>query len=324
MKAILTDQNKNLLWSDVPDPVLHDHEVLVKISAAALNRADLMQRNGEYPPPEGWPEWMGLEIAGVIVSVGTEAAKKSNYKVGDNVCALLGGGGYAEYAVVPYELLMPIPHGFTMEEAASIPEVYATAYLDLVLEGNLQRGETVLVHAGASGVGIAATQIAKSAGARVIVTVRSDEKAEEIRKYGADHIVNSKKEDVRGIFERYDIDLVLDCVGGKLMGECFGKMARYGRWIMIATLGGNVTEIDLKTLYAKRLKLIGSTLRSRTLQEKANILRSLVEHIYPHFEKGEFKPVIYKVLPVKDAETAHRILERNENIGKVVLKISDC
>ncbi|NLO75077.1 MAG: NAD(P)H-quinone oxidoreductase [candidate division WS1 bacterium] len=321
MKAMLTGPDRSLLWTDVPDPDLQDDEVLVKVHAAGVNRADLMQRNGEYPSPEGWPEWMGLEVAGVVERLGAEADQNAPYRVGDRVCALLGGGGYAEQVAVPYDLLMPLPEGFTLEEAAAVPETYATAYLNLFLEGGLQPGETVLIHAGASGVGIAASQLAKAFGARVIATVRSENKAAALRTHGVDVVVNSRQEDVRGLFDSYPVDVVLDPVGGSLMGECFAKLAPHGRWIVIATLGGDTTEIDLRTLYRKRLRLVGSTLRNRTREEKAALLGNLVEFVFPHFEQGSLRPVLYRVLPVSEAEAAHEILERNENLGKVILTI---
>lgn len=322
MHAMLTDSSRNLVWTEVPDPVLREDEVLVRVAAAGVNRADLLQRDGLYPSPEGWPEWMGLEIAGVVERLGAEAARHSPFRVGDPVCALLGGGGYAEYAAVPYDLLLPVPRGFTLEEAAAVPEVYATAYLNLFLEGHLQRGETLLVHAAASGVGIAALQLGKAAGAQVLATVRSDEKACALRDHGADVILNSRREDVRDLFDAYAVDVVLDPVGGPLLGECFANLAPFGRWIVIATLGGDRSEIDLRALYVKRLRLLGSTLRSRTRKEKAALLRLLVETVFPHFERRDFGPVLYQALPLAEAEAAHRILERNENVGKVVLTLS--
>lgn len=321
MKAILVDEEKNLYFGDVPDPAVGDSQVLIRISCAAINRADLLQRAGDYPPPPGCPEWMGLEVSGIIEKMGKTAAEKSGFHVGDAVCTLLGGGGYAEYVTVEYDMLMPVPKGFSMEEAAAIPEVYATAYLNLFREGNLRPGETLLIHAGASGVGIAATQIAKAFGARVIASVRSDEKAEAIRPFGADVIYNSKKTDTLAVMEENPVDLVIDCVGGADMGKCFAALNRGGRWIMIATLGGNMTEIDLKTVYKKGIRLIGSTLRSRTPAFKAEILASLVRDVFPYFESNAFRPHIYKVYPWAEAETAQEEMRNNNNIGKIVLKI---
>ena len=211
MKAMLTDENKNLVWTDVENPVLKDDEILIKTSAFALNRADLLQRSGDYPSPPGCPEWMGLEISGVIEKMGAIAEEKSDFKIGDKVCALLGGGGYSEYSAVRYDMVLPIPTGFSMVEAAAIPEVYSTAYLNLFIEGNLKKNETYLVFAGASGVGIASTQIAKAYGAKVIATVRSDEKKEELKKFGADIIVNTKKEDIEKIFSENEKLMKTSC-----------------------------------------------------------------------------------------------------------------
>ena len=198
MKAILVDENKNLVWSDVADPVIKDDEVLVKIHAAALNRADLLQRQGKYPSPAGCPEWMGLEIAGVIAEVGNSV---TNWKIGDRVCALLGGGGYAEYVTVRYDMLMPIPENCSMVEAAAIPEAFATAYLNLFIEGKIQKGNTLLMHAGASGLASVVIPMAKAFGVRVITTVISDEKAASIAHLGADLVVNTKKENIADVLK---------------------------------------------------------------------------------------------------------------------------
>lgn len=321
MKAMLTDEQKNLVWTEVDRPVPKADEVLIETKAFSLNRADLMQRNGDYPSPPGCPPWMGLEIAGTIAEIGETAKKASNFNVGDRVCALLGGGGYAEFSAVQSGMVMPIPNGFSFAEAAAIPECYATAYLNLFYEGNLKKGETFLVFAGASGVGIAATQLAKLWGAKVIATVRSDEKAEKIKKFGADLIVNTKTTDIETVFSQQEIDLVLDCVGGPDMGKCFGRMARYGRWIDIATLGGDVTELDLKTVYKKGLRLIGSTLRSRTPEMKAEILKKLTEEVFPHFASGALRPEIYKTFSVEQTDEAHAMMAANENIGKLVITL---
>ena len=196
MKAMLIDDQKNLVWSDVPDPVIRPDEVLVKIYAAALNRADLLQRQGKYPSPPGCPEWMGLEISGEIVEVGSAV---TGWKVGDRVCALLGGGGYAEYVAVKYDMLMPVPKGLSMTEAAALPEAYATSYLNLFIEGHLEKGQTAFIPAGASGLASVAIPMAKAFGARVITSVLSDEIAEKIRNLGADIIINSVTQDVAAV-----------------------------------------------------------------------------------------------------------------------------
>lgn len=326
MKAILVNDDRSLRWDDVPNPAVGAEDVLVKIEYAALNRADLMQREGDYPPPEGAPDWMGLEISGEIAEVGAEAAKKSDWKKGDKVCALLGGGGYAEYVNVKYDMLMPVPENCTMAEAAAIPEAFATAYLNLFFEGGLKPGNTFLMNAGASGLASVVIPMAKAFGARVITTVLSDEIASSIKHLNADVIVNTSKENICDVLERelndgHPVDVAIDCLGGEIMGKCLHYMSHGGRWIMIAALAGQMTEIDLKNIYVRNVRVIGSTLRSRTLEFKAHILSELVKNVFPKVEEGLVKPTVYKVLPITEAEAAHDILYRGENIGKVVLKV---
>ena len=318
MKAILVDESKNLKWAEVPEPVLKPGEVMVEIGASGVNRADLMQRDGLYPPPPGCPEWMGLEIAGEITTVTPEAVQAS-CRPGDRVCALMGGGGYAERAAVHHSMLMPVPKGFSLAEAAAVPEAYATAYLNLILEGRLHKGETCLVFAGASGVGIACTHIAKAFDAKVVATVRSDEKAAALEAVGADLIVNTRKTPPTQIFEEHPVNLVIDCVGGPDAGACFARMARYGRWVSIATLGGAETTLDMSTVYKKGLRLIGSTLRSRAPEVKAEILAGLVRDVFPHFEQGRFRPLVHKTFDIRDAEAAHAEMKANRNTGKIIL-----
>lgn len=325
MKAMLVDENKNLVWSDVADPVIKDDEVLVKIHAAALNRADLLQRQGKYPSPAGCPEWMGLEIAGEIVKLGKEV---KNWNVGDKVCALLGGGGYAEFVAVKWDMLMPIPKGLEFEEAAALPEAYATSYLNLFLEGHLEKGQTAFIPAGASGLASVAIPMAKAFGARVITSVLSDEIAEKIKPLGADIIINSTTQDVAEILKHEEengapVNVSMDCLCGETLGKSLPFMARGGYWIVISTLAGVETNVQLRPLLTKGLHLVGSMLRNRTPQFKAFILSELVEKVWPKIESGAIKPSIYKVLPIEKAEEAHAILERGENVGKVVLKIGE-
>ena len=220
MKAMLVDENRNLVWSDVPAPVIKDDEVLVKIYAAALNRADLLQREGKYPSPKGCPEWMGLEISGEIVELGKSV---SNWKLGDKVCALLGGGGYAEYVAVKHDMLMPVPRGITMEEASSLPEAYATSYLNLFIEGHLEAGQTAFIPAGASGLASVAIPMAKAFGARVITSVLSDEIAEKIKPLGADVIINSTTQCVEEVLKAEEergtpVSVSMDCLSGETLG----------------------------------------------------------------------------------------------------------
>ncbi|MDO5477773.1 MAG: NAD(P)H-quinone oxidoreductase [Clostridia bacterium] len=326
MKAILVNDDKSLRWDEVENPVIKPDEVLVEIHAAALNRADLMQREGDYPPPPGCPEWMGLEIAGVIKEVGAFAKEKSDWKVGDKVCALLGGGGYAEFVSVRYDMLMPVPSNCTMVEAAAIPEAFATAYLNLFIEGGIKEGNTLLMNAGASGLASVIIPMAKAFGARVITTVLTEDKKEAIAHLNADRVVVSEKEDIVEVLKEelsagHGVDVAIDCLGGDFMGKCIHYLTHGARWIMIAALAGTKTEIDLKNIYVRNVRIIGSTLRSRTPDMKAFILSELVKNVYPKIEAGQVMPTIYKVLPITEAESAHEILYRGENVGKVVLTV---
>ena len=326
MKAILVNDDRSLRWDEVPMAVCGEDDCLVKIEAAALNRADLMQREGDYPPPAGCPEWMGLEVAGTVIEVGKGAETKSKWQVGDKVCALLGGGGYAEYVNVKYDMLMPIPKNCTMVEAAAIPEAFATAYLNLFIEGNIKEGNTLLMNAGASGLASVIIPMAKAFGVRVITTVLTDEIAERIKHLNADRVVVTTKEDISLVLKEeleagHSVDVAIDCLGGEIMGKCIHYLTHGARWIMIAALAGTKTEIDLKNIYVRNVRIIGSTLRSRTPEIKAQILAGIVRDVYPKIEAGLCKPTIHAVLPIQEAEAAHDILYKGKNIGKVVLTV---
>jgi NADPH2:quinone reductase len=260
------------------------------------------------------------------VEIGKGAAEKSEWKLGDKVCALLGGGGYAEYANVKYDMLMPVPKNCSMIEAAAIPEAFATAYLNLFIEGGLKEGNTLLMNAGASGLASVIIPMAKAFGARVITTVLSDEIAANIKHLGADVVVNTTKQDIVEVLKEelangHGVDVAIDCLGGEVMGKCIHFLTHGARWIMIAALAGTKTEIDLKNIYVRNVRIIGSTLRSRTPEMKAFILSELVKNVWSKVETGEVKPTIYKVLPIQEAEAAHDILYRGENVGKVVLTV---
>lgn len=326
MKAILINDDRSLRWDNVPDPVCGFDDCLIKIEAAALNRADLMQREGNYPPPAGCPEWMGLEVAGEIIKMGEGAREKSSYKVGDKVCALLGGGGYAEYVNVKYDMCMPVPKNCTLIEAAAIPEAFATAYLNLFIEGGIKEGNTLLMHAGASGLASVIIPMAKAFGVRVITTVRTREFANNISHLGADRVVATDEEDIVEVLKEeleagHSVDVAIDCLGGEMMGKCLHYLTHGARWIMIAALAGNMTEIDLKNIYVRNVRIIGSTLRSRTPEVKAQILAGVVRDVYPKIEAGLVKPTIFATLPIQEAEAAHDILYQGKNVGKVVLTV---
>lgn len=327
MKAILVNNDKSLSWSEVPTPTVKDDEILIKIEASAINRADLMQREGDYPPPPGAPEWMGLEVSGEIVDMGADAKSSSSFKLGDKVCALLGGGGYAEYVAVRYDMAMPVPENCSMIEAAAIPEAFATAYLNLFIEGGLKPGNTLLMHAGASGLASVIIPMAKAFGARVITSVRTTDMVEQIAHLNADVVVDTSREDIAEVLKReldegHPVDVAIDCLGGEMMGRCLPYLQRGARWIMIAALAGTKTEIDLKNIYVRNVRIIGSTLRSRTPEMKAHILQSLVKEVWGMVAEGKVKPTIYKVLPITEADAGHQLLYSGVSAGKVVLTVN--
>ena len=317
MHAILITNNKDLVWSEVPDPVRKDREIIIDIRAAALNRADLMQREGTYPPPPGWPDWMGLEVAGVVA----EAPTDCRWQVGDRVCALLGGGGYAEAVAVPEGMVLPIPEGLSFVEAAAIPEAFATSYLNLCIEGGMEAGDTVFIQAGASGLGMAAIQLAKRLGAKVITTVGSEKKAQFVRSLGAEVVINRKQENIAAVLAEHPMDVAMDCVAGPNLGPCLKTMTPGGRWIVIATLGGPASNLDMLDFFKRGVKLIGSTLRSRSSAVKAEILARLEEELWPAFSSREIEVPIHATVPMPRAEEAHDVLQMQKNLGKVVLTL---
>ena len=313
MKAMLVDAQRRLVWSDVPDPVLRPDGVLVRVHAAALNRADLLQRKGAYPSPAGWPEWMGLEVAGVITALGADVDAKT-WCVGDKVCALLGGGGYAEYAAVPADMLMPMPKGLSFEEAASLPEAYATCYLNLFIEGGLKPGETLFFPAGASGLASVGIPMAKAFGAYVITSVQTAEHKARIAHLGADIVVDTSSEDVIEVIRReqengHPIDVAIDCLAGEVIGKAFPYVNEGCRWVLISTLAGTETLVPLRAVLTKGIVFKGSMLRKRSVKEKGAILHALVREVWPKLESGEIKPSIDRVLDILQAEQAHAVLE---------------
>ena len=326
MKAVLVNEDRSLKWAEVPDPILGQMDCRIQIQAAALNRADLMQREGDYPPPPGCPPWMGLEVAGTIVEMGEGAREASSWQTGDRVCALLGGGGYAQYVCTRYDMLMPVPRGCSMEEAAALPEAFATAYLNLSLEGGMQAGDTVLITGGNSGLASVMIPLARAFGARVITTVRTPEKAARIAPLQAHRVIVTSLESLEEALRQeaeagHPVNVAIDCLGGETMGRCLPFLAHGARWIMIAALAGQRSEIDLKTIYVKNIRIIGSTLRSRTPAFKAELLKKLVKEVWPLVEAGRVRPTIHRILPITQAEAAQEILYRGENVGKVVLQV---
>lgn len=325
MKAILV-KNGGLEICEVADPVEKENEILIEIHAAALNRADLLQKKGTYPSPKGWPEWPGLELSGKILSMGKEAKEKSGYNVGDKVCALVGGGAYAEKICVPYQLTLPMPKNLSYEEAAAIPEAYTTSYLNLFKEGHLKKGQTVYVAAGASGLASAAIPMAKGFGAKVITDCIDETKIEKITDLGADYIVDLNKEKVSDAFRRADeegnpVNCAMDCLCGEDMGVSMQYMAEGGYWVVISTLAGITTNLYLRPLLTRGLHVVGSMLRKRSVEEKGELLREVKDGLWSKFEDGSVKVKVYKTFPFEKAEEAQAVLEKNENVGKVVLKV---
>ncbi len=320
MKAITVQADKSLAWQEVETPTFGDNEVLIKVRAAGINRADLAQRSGNYPPPPGASNILGLEVSGEIAELGGGV---TDWRVGDRVCVLLTGGGYAEKVAAPVPLLMPIPGGWSFEEAGGMPEVFFTAFLNLFLEGNLQRGETALIHGGASGVGTAGIQLAKAAGCRVFATAGTNEKVETCSKLGADLAVNYREEDFAERIEEVaeGVDVVLDMVGADYLARNIELLNLDGRLVFIATLSGKEAEIDIRKLMGKRLTLKGSTLRARPLEEKVRIKEALMAQFWSALEAGDIKPIIDEVFNVQNAEKAHGVMRENRNIGKLILKV---
>ncbi|XP_043918694.1 quinone oxidoreductase PIG3 [Protopterus annectens] len=331
MLAVSFDQPggpENLHWKEVPKPIPREGEVLIKVHATALNRADLLQRQGKYPPPKGVSEILGLEAAGVIDALGPRC--KGQWSPGDHVMALLSGGGYAQYATVPEDHLMPVPNHMTLCIAAAIPEAWLTAYQLLHFVGRVQKGETVLIHAGASGVGTAAIQLARLAGAVPIVTAGTPEKLQMASKLGAAAGFNYKEED----FSRHvidftggiGVDVILDCVGGTFWEKNVCCLGMDGRWILYGVLGAAEVHGDiLGKLLAKRGNLLTSLLRSRTVEYKAQLIKSFLENAWPYFSDDkipQLQLVIDSTFGIDKIADAHRRMEGNENIGKIVVEVA--
>ncbi len=322
MKAIVVQQTAGnpLVWTDVPAPKIAADEVLVDVFATALNRADLMQRAGKYPPPPGASDILGLEMAGKIAALGSDV---SGWQVGDRVCALLPGGGYAEQVAVPADLLIPVPDDWTFAQAAAVPEVFLTAYVNLFMEAELQPGEKVLIHGGASGVGTAAIQLAHHAGGAVAITAGSDEKTAFCRQLGADVAINYRRDDFSAVVrEKFGgVDVILDMVGANYFERNLQLLNTRGRIVFIAAMSGAHVEVNLWALLRRRLKLIGSVLRARSVAEKVAIKNAFMAQFWDAMQHGEIRPVIDAVFPISRAEEAHRRMAENKNIGKIILQV---
>ncbi len=304
-------------------PVPRPGEVVIRVGAAGVNRPDLMQRAGAYPPPKGASDLPGLEVAGTIAAVGDGATR---YSVGDPVCALTPGGGYAEYALAPAATTLPIPAGLSVIEAAALPETFFTVWANVFGHGRLLKGETLLVHGGASGIGTTAIMLAKAFQAQVIVTVGSAAKAEACRRLGADHAVNYRTEDfveaVLRITEQAGANVILDMIGGSYIERNYQAAAESGRIVQIAFQQGPKAQVDFTRLLMKRLVHTGSTMRPRTIVEKQEIAQALEAHVWPLLAKAQVKPVIDRTFPLAEAAAAHGYLEAGEHVGKIVLTIA--
>ncbi|MDA0638345.1 NAD(P)H-quinone oxidoreductase [Nonomuraea sp. MCN248] len=302
-----------LEWREVPDPRPERGEVLVEVAASAVNRADVLQRQGNYQPPPGASPYPGLEVSGVVAEVGDGVEQ---FAVGDEVCALLAGGGYAERVAVPWQQVMPVPRGVRLEEAAGLPEVACTVWSNVFMLGRLRKGETLLVHGGASGIGTFAVQLAKAFGANVVVTVGSSDKGERVKELGADAYVNYREENFA---ESVKADVILDIMGAAYLAGNLRALRTGGRLLVIGMQGGRKTELDLGVLLAKRASVHGTTLRARPVDEKGAIVRSVVENVWPLVEGGAVRPVVFAELPMSDAAEAHRMVDSGSHVGKILL-----
>jgi putative PIG3 family NAD(P)H quinone oxidoreductase len=324
MKAVIVEKpgaEDALKIGEVPEPSIKPDEILIRVRAAGVNRADLLQRLGFYPPPPGASEIIGMECAGEVVAIG---ASVTGWKIGDRAMALLPGGGYAEKAVAHYGSAMKIPAALSFEEAAGIPEVFLTAFLNFFILAGIKRGETALIHGGGSGVGTASILLLKEAGVRVIVTAGSDEKCEQCRKLGADVAINYKQgpfaEAVKTATEGRGVDVILDIIGGAYLAGNIESLAQGGRLVLIGLMNGTRGELDLAAVLRHHLKIFGSTLRMRPAAEKAQIVAAFLEQFGAALEAGRLRPPIYKVIPAADAPMAHRMMQASEHFGKIVLK----
>jgi putative PIG3 family NAD(P)H quinone oxidoreductase len=307
-----------LRWTEVPDPVAGPGEVLLDVVAAGINRADISQRKGSYPPPPGAPEYPGLEASGRIAALGEGV---TGWSVGDEVCALLAGGGYAERVAVPAGQVLPVPKGVGLVEAAALPEVACTVWSNVFMLAGLREGESFLVHGGSSGIGTMAIQLAKARGARVLCTAGSPEKLARCRELGADVAINYRTEDF--VKQAAPVDVILDNMGASYLARNVETLGTGGRLMIIGFQGGGVAELNLGKLMSRRASIQSTGLRSRPLEEKAEIVASVRDHVWPLLESGAVRTIVDRTVPMHDAATGHRILEESTHVGKIVLTVRD-
>ena len=316
MRAIVIDEPggpEALVWREVPDPRPERDEVLIDVTASAVNRADTLQRQGFYNPPAGASPYPGLECSGVIAEVGSDV---EGFKPGDQVCALLTGGGYAEKVAVPWQQVMRVPDGVDLTEAAGLPEVACTVWSNVFMIARLRKGETLLVHGGSSGIGTMSIQLAKAFGSHVVVTAGSAEKIARCLELGADEAINYREEDFA---EKVKADVILDIMGAKYLPGNVKALKTGGRLVVIGLQGGTKGELNLGVLMAKRASVHGTTLRARPTDEKGAIVRGVVDNVWPLVDAGVIRPVVHARVPMSDAAEAHRIMETGDHIGKILL-----
>ncbi|PJE05365.1 MAG: NAD(P)H-quinone oxidoreductase [Mycobacterium sp.] len=323
MRAIVAESPEQLLWQDVPDASAGPGEVLIKVAAAGVNRADVLQAAGKYPPPPGASEIIGMEVSGTISDVGAEV---TGWTVGQDVCALLAGGGYAEYVAVPAGQVMPIPAPLDVVDAAGVPEVACTVWSNLVMTAHLGPGQLVLLHGGASGIGSHAIQVARALGARVAVTAGSAEKLELSRELGADIAISYRDEDfvARLMQETKGADVILDIMGAAYLDRNIDALATDGQLVIIGMQGGAKAELNIGKLMAKRARVIGTTLRARPVSgpnSKSAIVDAVTTSVWPMFASQRVRPIIGRRLPIQDAAEAHRLLQSGETFGKILLTL---
>ncbi|MGW2565632.1 NAD(P)H-quinone oxidoreductase [Streptomyces sp. NPDC001537] len=311
-----------LVWDEVPDPVAGEGEVLVEVVAGAVNRADILQRQGFYDPPPGVSRHPGLECSGRIAAPGPGV---SGWAVGDEVCALLAGGGYAEKVAIPAGQLLPVPKGIDLKQAAALPEVVCTVWSNVFMIAHLRPGETLLVHGGSSGIGTMAIQLAKAVGAKVAVTAGTEEKLQQCAGLGADILINYREQDfvaeVKKATDGAGADVILDNMGAKYLDRNIQTLAVNGRLAIIGMQGGIKGELNIATLLNKRAAVSATSLRARPLTEKAAIVAAVREHVWPLLDAGHVRPVVDREIPMNDAATAHRVVEESGHVGKVLLVV---
>lgn len=305
-----------------PLPRVEDGDVLIRVAWAGVNRPDVLQRSGSYPPPPGASKLLGLEVSGEVVALG---AGVTQFRVGDRVCGLCNGGGYAEYVNVPAGQVLPVPRGLSLVQAAALPETYFTVWTNVIERGRLRAGETILIHGGSSGIGLTAIQMAKAWGATVYTTVGNDEKAQACRVHGADYAIEYRRQDfveeVMRLTNKRGVDLILDMVGGEYVAKNLRSLALEGRLVQIAFLQPSKVDVDWMPLMIKRLTFTGSTLRARPAADKARLANELRTHVWPKLENGQMLPYVFREFPLEEAGAAHALMESSQHIGKIMLQV---